>query len=326
MLRSLALGLLLTSSLTPAHAQFSGDGFGVPGFFQQGFIPFVPPAFVGPFDTTVGAQPIWYSTRAASTAMAAAATQALISAVASNGGSPVTCDLIVATTGDLGVTGTGCASGAGVAAATFCAQGGGSCVIATWYNIGTNGSAQDMTATGTLRPPLVFGATNGRACAQMDKSIPQRLGSTWVSQAQPYNMSAVAYRNSTTHATINDFISNSTNQFGFTAAASTAFIYAGGTALSAAAVDNVFHSMQGTFNTTSSVLNIDGTDTTSGTSIGNAALSAAGGTSIIGGNSSAANDQTGFVCEAGAGGFGVAWTSAQRIALQANQKAWFGTP
>lgn len=282
-----------------------------------------PPAYSGPFDALGVSLPIWYSLRAASAAAATAGTQPLVALTAS--GISQTCDILPATNGDLGVTSAGCTSHTGVNYLTFCALSAGSCTVHAMYNLGTGGSANDATTAGAGFDPVFNAtATNGHACAQMDRSVPQKLLATWVTQAQPFNIAAVGYRNSTASAFSNDLLANGSTQFGFGSGSAVVFMFAGGTSATTAAADNTFHSLQALVSGTSTAVTVDGT-TGSTTSAGTTGLSNSATASQIGG-SSGSNNLTGFFCEGGVGGFTSQWTPTQYTNLYNNEKAWFGTP
>lgn len=319
--RALAFLFTLGLSLSPCAPQgFSGDGFGTQGFFQNGAPAAPPSTYVGVGDVVSGFT-TYYALRAYTAAIAAAGTQRLVQVVGAT--SAVTCDVLVATNGGLGLT-TNCTGGGGdngQTAQTFCTVTSTSCTVEIVYDQGSLG-ANMVNSVVAVEPTLVFNCLGTLPCLTFLASATQVLRSTWTAQAQPLNYTSVANRTGafTTLSTV--FGSGNSVQLGFNSAVSSIFIFAGTLVSETGHPDSAWHNVQETFTGASSAINIDGTDTT-GISVGTNGLSAGSSASNIGASGAASNFFTGSWAESGwAAG---TWTSAQRGALCHNQYTYWGT-
>jgi hypothetical protein len=151
------------------------------------------------------------------------------------------------------------------------------CTVQTWHD--QSGSARDATQT-TLnsRGVLVANCIGSLPCVTgpLDSGAVADLGYTVaaVTIAQPFSLSFVGFANtfSTTASFIGADNAGSDFSYIFESSANT-WSQGGSPAISGTATDKVFHAANGVFNSTSSVLNIDGTETTGNT--GTAGISSA---------------------------------------------------
>jgi hypothetical protein len=283
-------------------------------------------SYVGPFDALGAAQPVAYSIRAASAAIAAAGTQPLVQVGnASTTPANVTCDILPASNGRFGLT-ANCSSTSpvnynGMTAAAFCTAGGGSCYWTIARNQGTAGTSADLPIAFLITsraPTLNFNCDSGPdPCFQLLGSSSQSMVGTWPATAQPFNYSAVAERTPTSNTFMTVVGNSNLVQLGFDTT-SAAFIYAG-TLVTKPATDASWHAIQETFNTgATSAINIDGTDTT-GLSVGANTISGTANESSIGSQGpGSTNFFTGNWRETIVSGV-VAWSSTQRGNLCTNQ-------
>lgn len=242
----------------PALAGFSGDGFGTPGFFAQG-VPTPSATYTGVFDAYGSQFQNYWALRAGSTAIAAAGTQKLITVVGVGGGAAsVTCDVLVASNGYLGLT-TNCSNGTynSQAVTTFCGTSATSCVVSVVYDQGSGATNMAQT-TAAQRPALMFncGTPSQPACLVFNSSNSTDMLATIASTPQSMTVTSVAerYSNYTTYGGIfGDF---SAFQLAFSYLANEQSMYAGSNQQSTAGTvaDNTFGSIQGVFAGASSIL------------------------------------------------------------------------
>lgn len=301
----------------PASAQFAnGTPFGwIGGFFTAKRA--TGASYTGPGDILSFTD--WWGVRAYSAAIASAGTQKLINVLAT-GTTPanVTCDIIVATSGGMGNT-ANCSTGSynGTAAATFCATGSGSCVIETWYdqvgsnNISTCSSvALNFTVMGTNTKPA--GTSDGVSGHNCHSTITLTL-------AQPFIISAVAESNAPT--ALGGITANSVNIWlGLHDGANLLYMAAGGTSQTITASDSVPHAIQAVYHTTTSLANVDGTETNTGATVGTTGFS--NGTQYIL-DDGLGDTLKGYVSEVGI--FSGASDSTHRNNLCHNQRLYYGT-
>jgi hypothetical protein len=258
----------------------------------------------GVFDATGHQWTHYWSTWAGSTALAAAHTP-LINATASNGGSPVSCDILASsTTGGLGNTSGGCASGV-MSYAAFCAQGGGTCSdTPTAYDQGSVPINMVNTSAGALQ------TTCGTVpCIKLNSATGIIFRMTLpAAQAQPFLFSVVALRSSGT--SFNAAVGNGGNtEMGYNAA-NTAYVYCGTTLNSGATVaDGSLHALQGYCNSLAGTSNINADGTDSSGPAGSIGLVSGTNQTSIGNNGFGGDGFPGFFTEAGLD-YG-SWTSTQ---------------
>ncbi len=189
------------------------------------------------------------------------------------------------------------------------------CSVKTLYNKGSTGG--DFTqATIAGRPQWLgsaIGSLPAMACAS---GVVLQSGAT-ASQNQPYTFSAVAKR--TSGFSTGGLIASATGNpsLDFASAASSVYIYDGSLITATSVADNSFHALQGVFNTGSSSVNADGTQTTgtlSGTAFGTAAIRVC--------EDSFSNFLTGSLGEVGY--WGVAFSGAQISGMNSNQHTYWG--
>lgn len=205
---------------------------------------------------------VYYGVRAYSQAVALTGTQKAFNV--SRASDSHTCDILIATTGDLGNT-INCSTAADNGQ-TWTAFGASTTLtVATWYDQVNGGSCDATTLTGgfTLVSlnglPAVYSGAGVNVTIQSGSSCLEFL-------AQPYTISAVAERNGN-FTTENDIaagiFSGSSTAFGFffSAGANTTAQYAGSVGANVTTADSVFHAMQAVFNGALSSINIDGVTT-----------------------------------------------------------------
>lgn len=282
--------------------------------------------YAGPFDALGASMPVWYGMRAASAAIAAAGTQALFQvANASTTPASVTCDVLVATSGGIGLT-SGCSTGSysGTSLATFCASGGGSCYGTKFYNQGTAGGADlsYLTANPAKAPTVAFSCVSTLPCFHF--ASPSGMQGTWPAQSQPINTTIVAERTPSSASTMGVMANAGSWEAGFLTA-NNMFGFAG-TTVTKTATDVVWHALQITYNSSSTAaINVDGTDFT-GLNLGANGIIATANRSGIGNQGDGTTDfLTGNWLESGLGTSGSAWSSATRIALCHNSNVYYST-
>jgi len=186
-------------------------------------------------------------------------------------------------------------------------------VVKLYDQVGTN----DMTqATAANQPQFIlngFGTNSVMRCVKASSLGLVSLNA--IAQAQPYTWSMVAKR--TASFTLqNTFIGDLNAEFYFKTADSVA-IFAGGPEMVISATDNAMHSVNAVFNGASSLMNVDGSNTTGTTGANSMAAVMNFGT---GGSLSNPAD-----ADLGGGGVWLsALSGAQCIALHDNQSAFWG--
>lgn len=253
--------------LAQAQVPMTGAGKGTPGSTA---------AYQGPGDVFASAT-VWYSCSTAYTSAFAAGTPNICDLNAVVGGASV-CTLKLANTGKVDLSAY-CAGA--VTPATACALVT-SCVVSKMYDQsgGTNHFIQAVAAD---NPPIVFNDTGGLPALNCTSGTPNVLNSTSnITINQPLTMSTVAKRTAGTVST-GAIGQNSIANIGFGAGTNNAGLY-GGTAVSVAATDNAYHSINGLLSGANCALNVDGSDTAS-LNCGTNGISNAGVFQICRGNS-----------------------------------------
>lgn len=183
----------------------------------------------------------------------------------------------------------------------------------------TGGGIHLTQATLALQPTLVLAALGSLPVMRITEAdgIERLRGTLGASISQPYSISAVSKRTGMT-TSFNSILTG--GGFGLYHAPSVdnCIIYAGSVSSNVSAADNTAHTLQAVLNGSSSILMVDGADTT-----GLAAGASAFGTTVsIGDNAAAANGLHGDATEAGVmtGSF----SGTNRTDLDANQSAYWG--
>jgi hypothetical protein len=270
-------------------------------------------AFSGPGDVVSGAK-AWWGLRAYS--LAQAGTKA---ANVCNSGDANCANVNTLANGNFDVA---TAQGAPLS----CGGGGGTCTIKTLYDqsaaLSCTGSvACDLSnATPASRPTLVFNCLGSLPC--MAFSGTQSLSQTITfaaANAQPVTLSAVQMRtgNFTTSQSTNATTSVNGPELGFGSSANTAAIFAGST-VTLAATDSAAHAIQGLFSGASSIINVDGVDSTPG----NAGAQGLQFETEFGGDGFGVS-MVGRMFEGG--NWSVGFTGTQRTNMCHNQFTYWGT-
>lgn len=268
--------------------------------------------YIGPGDIVSGAK-AWYGLRAYSAAIAATGTQKAAHIIRASDGQ--SCDVLIATSGDLGNVANCSGSGSGAASA-FCASD--TCAIDLWYDQSSGGGFTASDGASAKQPTLVFNCLGTKPCAVFAGA--QMLATAITSTSQPLTVSAMAIRTGT-FTSQNDILATGTGGVYFPS--TTANLVGGGlgASFSAAQTDNVWHAIQIAANGASpnSQVNVDGTATNV-----SAGVSALASSPFIGSQSSVPTSPlTGKLTEVGL--WPVAFTSAQQTNVCHNQSTYFGT-
>lgn len=269
-------------------------------------------AYVGPGDIVTGVT-VAYLLRAYTAAIAAAGTQKLVNLQRSSDSQ--ICDILVATSGGMGLTANCSGAAGGVSAAVFCAAT--TCSVLIWYDQSGNGfnavppaTAPTLSVTGLNSLPSVVYAGSagllnqnnvGSAATGSHSAVAIRTGSftsfSGIGTTQPWQL----------------FFSNSANSISF---------FGNGTGIIAAAAnDSTAHSVDAVGNGASSFLTIDATKTTGSPGVGSTGSNIGVGSQFNG----SSNLLTGSISEELYYN-GVAFTPTQDTNMQANKKAYWGTP
>lgn len=237
-------------------------------------IPFPGPgatsAYQGPGDIVSGAL-IWGSCARVYNASLASTSTSLCDLVDTTTGATAVCTLRGSGNGFVDLTNAYC-TGSLTPAAACAAASGGACRVSKVYDqIG--GTSGWVNATNSQRPVLTFSALNslpgltGTAAANTSLTT-----SATFTQAQPITLATVCVRtaNFTTIQAAMGASGGLNALFGFSSAADTARLTSDGASVATkgSITDSSFHAMQGVLNGASSVIAIDGSETT-----GNAATS-----------------------------------------------------
>lgn len=263
--------------------------------------------YTGPGDVVASATHFWgFRAYSAATATANAKAAALIRSDSH------TCDVLLATTGDLGVTANCSTSGEnGTAVATWCNAT--TCKASTLYD--QVGTADMVQSTGSAQMALSFGCTNGKTC--LIAAGAQQYQTTISAVPQPFTVSAVALRTSGAGqgSILND--ANGNTLVFFNSTANQVAAYFGSTVSAATASDSAWHALQFVITGASSTINVDGT-----------ATAASPGTNQMSANWRIASEGTvnwltGDIAEVGF--WPSTFSSGQQASMCHNQYAYWGT-
>lgn len=258
-------------------------------------------AYTGPGDLVSGAT-AWYGLRAYSAAVAATGTQKAINIRRAS--DQATTDILILPNGNLDVA----------TATTFCNATSG--FITAWYDQSGNGN-HAVQATPASQPQLVFSSIGGKP-AVVFAGAQLLSGGSFTAFAAPVSMSAVVAR--TAAFTVGAVLTAGTGTVleVLFANANQISIY-NGAQLFVAATDSIAHAMQFLFNGASSVISVDGAETS-----GNAGTTNLAAAPIYIGARSTLMNLTGPIGEAGM--WPVGFTAPNRAAMRANQKTYWATP
>jgi hypothetical protein len=249
-MKKILLFLAFVLCLSPAAAQFDGQGRGFSGPGGVGFTS-PPPvgggAYSGPGDIVASAT-AWYGLRAYS-----AAKRGNVAINVCNVSDVACVDMSTdAVTGALVVTTVGGSSCSII-----------TCTVKTFYdqaNSGSCGGPCNLTnSTIANRPTLIVSCLSGKPCLQFVGSSSQELDGSF-SNPPPTTVSAVVQRNAAFTTRGSWFFAGSASYF-FESTVNTVAFY-GGAEISATASDSAFHAYQVISNGASSNLVIDGTSNT----------------------------------------------------------------
>lgn len=269
-----------------------------------------PPSYIGLGDI-VSIAP-FYGVRAYTGAIAAAATRKLIKIRRSSDNA--TADILVATSGGLGVTANATSGSNGVSVSSW--AGADNLFINIWYDqAGTDDVNQ---ATAANQPQLLLNQTNGKPAIKFDGANSHLLSTATYNQAQPWTIISVI--NATTVTSNLFFFADNANGSALGADG-------GGLALLAGSNPNVtmsagaFHSAIGVADGAGSELVVDGT----ATNLGAGPNDFGGGAGInVGCYTGGVLFWDGYVCETGLVPLGL--NATQYGNVWANQSAYYGTP
>lgn len=263
------------------------------------------PVYSGPGDVVSGAS-MWWGLRAYNAAYIG---NKLINVIQTSNSH--TCDILAASNGGLGNT-ANCSTGGdnGQSAASFC---GSTCNIDEAYDQTGNGN-HILQATQSFQPLLVFNCIGALPCLQFTNGEVLTAGANFTPATGVLSLSTVGNRASGTGIT--SFVKETpSNRFvGNNGVANKWALVATGN-FAVTATDASWHAGNAVTNGTSSVVNIDGSETT-----GSLTANTTAGAPVVGANSGTAMDWA----EAGAWD-NVAFTGTQRTNLCHNQFTYWGT-
>jgi hypothetical protein len=165
------------------------------------------------------------------------------------------------------------------------------------------------------QPQLMFSCAGANACMVGNGSSTLLVSSGVAISNQPITHSLVMRR--TYVASLVTAMSTYTTATGMNTSGN-AFMYAGVVA-NASATENVLHSVQAVYNSTSSVANIDGTETTTNPGAENPGTGA-----IYLFANGLQQYWTGYITESGI--WPIGFSSGNRSSMHTNQSAYWGTP
>lgn len=278
-----------------------------------GNIPFaVGFTYKGPIDATTTALAC-YSVRACTSAIAGSAT-VIVNLRRSSDSEK--CDFGTTASGGIGLSKNCTGSDNGETPTTF--ANGGTLFVAIWYDQSGNNYYLAQTTTGD-QPTFTLSCIGSLPCVTFGGTGFYMLSSTIATDAQPVTSALVAERNSHFTTYGEPFGNNNGSNISITYndAANGIVLYSGTLSSAVTVADSTLHSMSFVWNGSSSIANIDGTETT-GLSVGT------GGTStyaIMG--ASASQGFYGFSAE------GIIWasglSSTNRTNYCHNARLYFGT-
>lgn len=274
--------------------------------------------YAGPGDVVSGAAGA-YSCGAAYSVAYAAGTGGLCDLQRSS--DSATCTIKAATSGTADLTGTYCS---GATVSSFCGASGGHCLVVDFIDQSGNSRTMISTFAGTSYPLLVFNYTNSLPCVQF-------ASSAWAATAvfsmpntsQPQTMSIVTLTAGTGAGTPPNYMTARDNGGNvgpsiYAPTSTTVAAYAGNE-LGPVTVTAALHAVLAVYDGTSSVLNVDGAETTGdvGTQVTATEVSLS---SDVVGTSGTFGDQT--VCEALI--YFSGFSSGQRSSMNSNQHSRWG--
>lgn len=215
-------------------------------------------AYSGPIDATTTAESC-NSLRACSEAVALAGT-AIVNLRRSTDNE--TCDFGTNRNGFLGLSKNCSGSDNGETATTF--ENGGSLFETDRYDQTGNGYNM-ANSTAATQAAFTISCLNGLPCDVFTYATSQFLvSSSFATLAQQYTFGAVAERtsNTTSYQKILASDSGTDATLGFNDTANTVFMYGGAVVATASATDSALHTFSAVFNGSSSIMNVDGTETT----------------------------------------------------------------
>lgn len=269
-------------------------------------------AYVGPVDATTTALAC-YSVRACTKSFALAGTAAVNFRRSTDN---ETCDFGTTRAGNLGLSKNCSGSDNGETASTF--ANGGTLSYVNWYDQSGNGYTVTQ-ATAADQPTATLSCIGSAPCATFGGTGIYLESSTIATDAQPVTSGLVAKRTSAFTAYGEPFNNNNGSNVSITYndAANGIVLYSGTLSSAVTVSDSTLHSMSFVWNGSSSIANIDGTETT-GLSVGT------GGTSSYVLMGSTSQGFTGISAEAIIWASGL--SSTNRANYHTNAKAYFGTP
>jgi hypothetical protein len=276
-------------------------------------------SYTGPGDIVSGAT-AWYGLRAYTAAIAAAGTQKLINI--RNTATSETCDVIVATNGGFGNVANCSGSSSGDTVALFCAESAGSCAVTEVYDQTGNGW-NVVQATAAKQPALSLNCLKGGTLPCISATAAQNsilaTAANFTPSTGSGTMVVVGY--TTANEFNDDLISNNgTNRITNSSTASTWVIFSSAGSLTGAATLSILHSAIAVIINSpgTSVLNIDGTETSSTSLTGSTAAGKVHISSTTGASSANVTAEAGFWDTTN-------FSAPQRANMCGNMAAYWGT-
>jgi hypothetical protein len=272
-------------------------------------------AYTGPGDVVSGAY-LYVGVRAYTAAYAAAHGNAF---QLTRNSDSTQCNVVLTTAGDLDATTPNCA-GNTQTIIQFCTAT--TCLMSTGYDQTGNGRNYTYLVGSTGFPVFTAGCVNGHYCITTQAGDTGYGTATSLTVANPWTASMVASRNAASSFQVVGASQDSLLYLGYANAANTARL-ANTAAVTGTASDGAFHAITGVANGASSVLAIDGAETT-----GTAGSTGPSGTPLCVWGSGAGCIANPFVGKFGELLIysGTALTLGQRNSIKANQSAYYGTP
>lgn len=276
--------------------------------------------YTGPGDIVASAT-AWWGLRAYSAAKAAATVAAVNLRRSSDSR---TCDIKVTTAGDLDTITSGCSIGGdnGSTASTWCAVSAGSCFVTKMYDqtagAACGGSCDVLQATAGNQPAFVFSCLGSHPCIQntTGSMLLQSAANFTPNASATVSLSAVADRSVGT-GNPGFILDNASNRITGHNTVANSWQLAGTSGnLFGAANDAAWHAANGLISGASSVLNVDGTETSATVT----ASTAAGRMQVSGGLTS----NTTLLTEVGAWD-NISFSGGNRTSLCHNQFTYWGT-
>ena len=236
--------------------------------------PHVAASYVGPGDSAVaGAALAWFScARAYNAAYAVGGASGACDIVDTTTG-VATCTIPIGTNGFADMAGTHCPTGSPtVSPTTFCTVTHSGCSITKAYDQTGNGH-HVIQATLANMPTLQLSDLNSLPTMNCGTAAALSLKSANITQAQPFTLSGVYIR--TSGSSQQSVIGNGVASVLMGSGSTNLAAINAGTLATKTATDNAWHGIQGLIQSTTSALNVDGSDTT-GLSAGATAYASSG--------------------------------------------------